>query len=109
MTGCLQNRASVTALCPHLHASCQLVRRSHSLQNPASCSECCADIHDAYTTVHEALLFSARLRINNSPSKDEVEQFVEEVRPAAYDVKANWHASCLCEGQHVQERTAAHP
>ena len=41
----------------------------------------CADIHDAYTTVHEALLFSAHLRINDNPSRDEVEQFVEEVNP----------------------------
>ena len=38
-----------------------------------------ADIHDPFTTVHEALRFSAHLRINGGPDNATVEQFVEEV------------------------------
>ena len=39
----------------------------------------CADIHDPYTTVHEALLFCAHLRINNPPDSKAVDNYVEEV------------------------------
>lgn len=38
-----------------------------------------ADIHDPFTTVHEALRFSAHLRINDHPDNSTVETFVEEV------------------------------
>ena len=38
-----------------------------------------ADIHSPATTVHEALMFSARLRLSSSVGKERLAAFVEEV------------------------------
>lgn len=45
---------------------------------PSYCEQ--NDIHSPNITVHESLLFSARLRFSKDVEKDIVEAFVEEVR-----------------------------
>ena len=51
----------------------------HCLAKPENPSwGACADVHNAYTTVQEALEFSARLRIAGA-SKDIIHAFVDEI------------------------------
>ena len=47
------------------------------------------------TTVHEALMFSSRLRFTNEVDNETVKEFVEEVRPPAHSCAKAGITVCL--------------
>ena len=66
-------------------------------------TECCVDMQ---TTVHEALMFSARLRLTDVTDKDTLEAFVNEVHltqlTAYVALSISPHKSCASCTAHQQ-------
>ena len=79
--GCMLHCSCTAAPCSHSQRSLQRLHASSMIGELQllDLRQTAADIHEAYTTVHEALRFCAHLRINEPPDNAAVEQFVNEV------------------------------
>ena len=92
---CLHCAVDCTILCLHLGFVASAWCARHSQVWPETYNA--ADIHDPFTTVHEALRFSAHLRINDHPDNSTVETFVEEVMGLVELEPLRCHkAACIC-------------